>query len=303
MPILRKMSRFTAFALAVVCLVSSAVSAHPGSGIVVDADGQVYFLDTGSGLWRIDGQGKLTHLPGPRYHWLTLDANNAFAKTEIPTGADADIAKSGSSPTLLLSSDYPIAKGQDGSLYYPSARRGAPRGLQIMRLKPSGETSVLAALPDTAKGPLPHLNGIAAGPENSIYYTENDVIRRIAATGEISKVATIPALVDGPKIPGTDQHPLLRGLAIDPSGVLYVADDGDARVLKITPQGKVTTLLQLQSPWAPTAVALSGSDLYVLEYVHTAQDDRLAWLPRVRKIAADGKSTIVATVDQMPGAR
>ena len=62
-------------------------------------------------------------------------------------------------------------------------------------------------------------------------------------------------------------------------------------------------LVQLQSPWSPTGVALFGSDVYVLEFLHTAEDDRRAWLPRVRKITADGKSTIIATVDQMPGAR
>ena len=84
---------------------------------------------------------------------------------------------------------------------------------------------------------------------------------------------------------------------------MYVADSGDARVLKITPSGKTTTLLQLQSPWAPTAVALFGSDVYVLEYLHTAEDIRRSWLPRVRKLAADGTKTIIATVDKMPGAR
>ena len=42
---------------------------------------------------------------------------------------------------------------------------------------------------------------------------------------------------------------------------------------------------------------------YVWTRLHTARDVRLDWLPRVRKITADGKSVIIATVDQMPGAR
>jgi DNA-binding beta-propeller fold protein YncE len=100
-----------------------------------------------------------------------------------------------------------------------------------------------------------------------------------------------------------DQHPYLRGLAVDAQGVIYVADTGDARVLKITPQGKVTTLLQTESPWSPTGIALFGGDVYVLEFLHTARDVRRDWLPRVRKIASDGRSVIIATVDQMPGAR
>jgi hypothetical protein len=208
--------------------------------------------------------------------------------------------KVGADPTVLVSSDYPIAIGQDGNLYYPS---GPPGSLKIMRRLPSGETSVLATLPATAKGPLLHINGISAGPHGSLYYTEDSAIRRITAQGEVSTVATVTALVGGPSIPGTDQHPYLRGLAVDPDGVMYVADNGDARVLKITADGKMTTLLQLESPWSPTAVARFGDDLFVLEFLHKDNDVRRDWLPRVRKIASDGKATIIMTVDQMPGAR
>lgn len=82
-----------------------------------------------------------------------------------------------------------------------------------------------------------------------------------------------------------------------------MADTGDARLLKITSAGNVSTLLQTKSPWAPTAIALFGSDVCVLEYLHTVRDVRREWLPRVRKIAANGRSTLVATLDQMPGAR
>lgn len=290
--------------LAAACLLATPVLAHPGSGIAVDRLGQVYFLDTGSGLWKIDAHGKLTKLSGTRFHWLAIDANSQFASSPLPSGSLADIVRVGTNPTLLLASDFPIAIGQDGNLYYPS--RGPGGDLRIMRMIPSGGTSVLATLPATARGgPLPHINGITAGPDGSIYYTENNAIRRITAQGRVSTVATVPALVGGPSIPGigADSRPQLRGLAVDARGVMYVAADGDGRVLKITPDGKVTTLLQTQSPWSPTAVALFGSDVYVLEYLHTAVESRREWLPRVRKIASDGTATIIATVDQMPGAR
>ena len=286
--------------LVAVCL-STSVTAHPGSGIAVDRLGQVYFLDTGSGLWKIDGRGKLTKLSGLLPHWLAIDANNRFANTPLPTGTLGEISRFGDSPRLLLSTDYPIAIGQDGNLYYPSGR---PGDLRIMRITPSGTTSVFATLPPTVKGePLPHISGIVAGPAGSLYYTEASAIRRITARGRISTVATVRAPVDPPSIPATDEHPYLRGLAVNARGVMYVADTGDARVLKITPQGKVTTLLQTESPWSPTGVALSGSDVYVLEFLHTAREVRRDWLPRVRKIASDGRSVIIATVDQMPGAR
>ena len=292
-------------ALSVTGLLPASILAHTGSGIAVDRLGQVYFLDTGSGLWRIDTEGKVARLSLVKSHWLALDANSVFAAGQLPSsvgsGLDWEIVKAGTNPTLLLSSDWPIAIGEDGNLYYQAGRPGK---LQMMRSSASGTTSVMATLPATVSGqPLPHVNGIAAGPGNSLYYTENSAIRRITAQGRISTVATVRALVNGPSIPGTNIHPYLRGLAVDADGVMYVADNGDARVLRITPRGKITTLVQTQSPWSPTAVALFGKDVYVLEYLHTARDVRSEWLPRVRKITADGTSTIIMTVDRMPGAR
>ena len=294
--------RLTSLILAAVCL-SMSVTAHPGSGIAVDRLGQVYFLDTGSGLWKIDRQGRLTKLSGLLNHWLALDANNGFAGGRLPTDPMGDwiITRVGVNPTLLISTDFPLAIGQEGNLYYPSGR---PGHLQLMRATPSGATSVVATLPLTVTGqPLAYIGGLIAGADGSLYYTEDTAIKRITPQGRIGTAATIRAPVGGPSIPGTNQHPYLRGLAVDARGDMYVADNGDARVLKITPKGKVTTLLQTESPWSPTGVALFGSDVYVIEFLHTASDVRRDWLPRVRKITADGKSVIIATIDQMPGAR
>jgi hypothetical protein len=168
-------------------------------------------------------------------------------------------------------------------------------------VQPSGVTSVFATLPATATGsPLPHLNGLTVSPVGDLYYTENNSIRRITDKGVVSTVATVPALADGPSIPGVgaDSRPLLRGLEVDTNGVMFVACSGDGRVLKITPEGEITTLLQTQSPWSPTGIALFGKDVYVLEYLHTERDVRTDWLPRVRKIAPDGTSKIIAAIDR-----
>lgn len=166
---------------------------------------------------------------------------------------------------------------------------------------PSGRTSVLANLPAAAaRGPLSHINGLAAGPDGSLYYTENNAIRRITASGRVSTVIAEIALFSCESIPGNGANagPFLRGLDIDARGTVYVAASGCGSVLKVTPDRKVITLVQLQSPWSPTAVALFGSDLYALEYLHTASENRRDWLPRVRKISPDGKTAIIATVDR-----
>jgi hypothetical protein len=279
------------------CVFWTTVAAHPGSGIAVDGKGQVYFLDTGSGLWRIDTGGVITRLSRERNHWLALDPGSRFSTARLPTDPAHDwvITPVGSNPTVLISTDFPIAIGPDGTLYYKLSRFSRPEILQTTGTRP------MPFFPLPA--PIDHVNGLVAA-NDSVYFTDDNSIRRIDINRlALSTVATIQPLTGSKNVPGVENRPYLRGLALDANGTIYVADSADARVLKITPAGAVNTILQIESPWAPTAVARYGDTTYVEEYLHTVEEDRLAWLPRIRKISADGRSTIIATVDQMPGAR
>src|SRR5678815_4652220 len=91
--------------IAAACLLTASVLGHPGSGILVDRLGQVYFLDTGSGLWKIDTKGGLSHLSPLRNHWLAMDPNDRFTGSRLPTdpGRDWVITAAGSNPTILIS--------------------------------------------------------------------------------------------------------------------------------------------------------------------------------------------------------
>jgi DNA-binding beta-propeller fold protein YncE len=283
-------------------LLAASATGHPGAGISVDRAGQIYFLDTGSGLWKLDKAGKLTHLSRTLFHWLAIDEDDCFANTQFQSGALGEIIKVGANPTVLLSSDYPIAIGKDGNLYYPS---GAAGNLRLMKMSPAGVSSVVLAFPATASGrPLPHIGGIIGAPDGSLLYTEDGAVRKIDSQGRISIMAAVRAPASPPSIPGMSEHPYLRGLAVTDRGVIYVANTGDAGLLKITSDGKaVTTILRTQSPWSPTSVAVFGNDVYVLEFLHTASDVRRDWSPRIRKIAPNGTSSLIVTLDQMPGAR
>src|SRR5262245_15530389 len=100
-------------------------------------------------------------------------------------------------------------------------------------------------------------------------------------------------------------------IAVDAKGRVYFVDTGhgvwmvdaagklvDLVVVRIDRRGTVTTVLRAESPWAPTAVALHGNDVYVLEYLHTPGDDRRQWLPRVRKVDSGQRVSTVATVNR-----
>ena len=284
--------RAFAFLLILTCAVASL--AHPGAGIAVARDGRVYFVDTGAGVFSIDTQGRLYRHPGPAFHWFAFDPAGRFRGTPWPSLPGAELRSAGA---VVLSSDYPVAIGVEGKFYYPEPGER----IRIVGVDPSGARSVRATLPPVRKRggeTVTWLNGLAAAVDGSLYYTEDHAIRKIDRLGQVATVAENVSVTDCPAIPeiGTELRPYLRGLAIAADGSIYVAASGCAAVLRVDAQGKVSTVLRSTPPWAPTAVAIAGRDVYVLEYLHTAGDDRSQWLPRVRKVSSSGSvSTLAAS--------
>lgn len=280
-----------------VLLVTSA-SAHPGSGIVVDKQGQIFFTDTGQGVWKIDGQGKLTHLPASLFHWMAIDEAGYFAESQKSFGEWFErVTPQSSKPALIMSSDFPLTINRDGNLYYADTR---PRSARIVRRTPDGKESVLAA-DEAFKG----IAGIAAGPDGALYITDANAIRKITMDGKVSQFAS-PEIIGSGKDRAISPPPeaeanYCRGLAVDSQGIVYVAATGSRRVLKITPRGDVSTILQASSPWSPTGVAVFSGEVYVLEWQDAPPsllETRRAWIPRVRKVGRDGKITTLATVSR-----
>lgn len=283
--------------LSLVLSISPALS-HPGSGIVADGKRNIYFVDTGSGVWKVDVDNKLTRVSGPAYHWMAIDSKGRFKNVRLPSFASGQVTISDVGAPLILSSDFPVAVGIDGNLYYPRADRG--QQLQIFEFRPSGTTAVFATLPArTESGPLRWLNGMAEGPDGAVYLTENNAVRKITRGGELSTI--LDGTQTGCESPGrfaSEPGPYFRGLDVDADGTVYVAATGCGSVLKVSREGKATVILHASSPWSPTGVVVSGRNIYVLEYLHTEGDDRREWIPRVKKISPDGKVVTVATVER-----
>src|SRR6516165_902316 len=156
-------------------LAASSAFAHPGSGIVVDREGQVYFTDTGLGVWKVDLRGRMTRHQGPAYHFMTIDPRGRFSQRHMPRGTGGELPVVGPDPTLILSSDFPVTVGSDGAFYYPQPE-GSDR-VRIMRVAPAGRPEVFATLPPaTEVGPdgkarsVPWIHGLTAGPDGSLYY-------------------------------------------------------------------------------------------------------------------------------------
>jgi hypothetical protein len=283
-------------AVLVILGVAGAALAHPGSAIAVAADGRVYFVDTGRGVYEIGRDGALRRLPGPAFHWFAMDSASRFVNMKWPAIPGAEIRAIGRNPTLVLSSDFPVTIGGDGAFYFPE--RNAQNRWRIIRLTSSGR-SVHATLPGDIRpsGSTGWINGIAPGPDGSLYYTHQRTVRKINNRGVVTTVAANVHVANCVAIPGVgpELRPYLRGLAVAPDGHVFVAAAGCGAVLRISPAGQVTPILRTTSPYSPTAVALSNGEVYVLEYLHTDSDERREWFARVRKGRRDG--TVVTLVD------
>lgn len=94
---------------------------------------------------------------------------------------------------------------------------------------------------------------MAAGPDDSLYVIDAraQAVRKIAPDGTVSTLAGGTAGYANGKgakaafqfsIPSQTSPIIGGGIAVGPDGTVYVADDGNHRIRKITPEGDVTTL-------------------------------------------------------------
>ena len=86
--------------------------------------------------------------------------------------------------------------------------------------------------------------GVAIGPDGTIYVADagdSNRIRKVAADGSVSTLAGDgEGFADGAGANAQFNSP--SGLALDTAGNIYVADTGNNRIRKITPDGIVTTV-------------------------------------------------------------
>jgi sugar lactone lactonase YvrE len=169
----------------------------------------------------------------------------------------------------------------------------------IRKITAAGDVSTVAG-----NGTVGYINGPSASAEFyapaglaiDIYVADmgNNIIRKISAAGVVSTFAGTgnPGYANGAGTAAQFKSP--AGLAIDNNGNLYVADNGNNAVRKITPAGVVTTVagngtagyINAQGTSAylnkPTGIAIDGAgNLYVAE-----PDSKV-----IRKINTDNRVT------------
>jgi hypothetical protein len=138
---------------------------------------------------------------------------------------------------------------------------------------------------------------LAVDANGNIYLTElsHSKIRKISSDGNVSVFAGSTAgYMDGMGTAAKFNNP--RGLAVDAAGNVYVADTGNNKIRKITPDGNVTTLAGGEYGYAdgqgaaaqfrnPDEIGVDNSgNVSIAEKPNDV-------LPKIRKLTSDGNVT------------
>jgi len=232
-------------------------------GIAVDAAGNVYVADTANNTIRkITPQGVVTTLAGAAGHPGSADGAGALARFRNP---------------------WSVAVDSHGDIIVADMSNDTVR-----RITPTGEVSTLAgqagmsgntdgfAIEARFNDPF----AVAVDAADNIYVSDsgNNTIRKITPAGTVVTLAGLAGYAGNSD--GSNQTARLwnpQGLAVDGAGNVYVADNGNNTVRKITSMGVVTTLPELaatnapDAPWlsSPGGVAVDGAgDVYVADTNH-----------------------------------
>lgn len=277
-------------------------SAHPGSGIVVDKYGNVYFTYSGVGVVKISADGNLTYIhKATDGHWLCLDEQGLFSQAQ-PTYFKR-ITPDGIKPAIIFAGGgSPIIVNRDGNFYYCGGQNGDmhPGAKTLIRETQGKQQTVFASSLDKTLDVLDDgITALAAGPDGTIYLAGWNSILKVTMDGKITTLVHPVVVSDCDEDPADHKEvnrgkPLLRGIDIDSSGTIYVAATSCHSLLKITSDGKLKTILKAERPWTPTGVAVRNGAIYVLEYTNANGPATEGWVPRVRKLEKDGRVTIIA---------
>jgi sugar lactone lactonase YvrE len=246
-------------------------------GVAVATDGTVYIADAGESnrIYKLSPEKTFTTLAGDKEGFS--DGGGSAASFNSPSG---------------------IAIDADGNLFVADTGNN-----RIRKITSEGNVSTLAgdgnagyrdgpATQSQFNGPI----GVAVDARGNVYIADsyNDRIRVITTDGNVTTVAGkgTPGYADGHRTSAMFDTPC--GIVAASDGSLIVADTGNDRLRKITPDGNVTTIpinfAQNDYLSNPIGLALSHDNfLYVTEL------DR----PRILQLAPDGTARTITIDDKI----
>jgi RHS repeat-associated protein len=199
--------------------------------ITMGADGSLYIADTGNNrIRRVSPDGIITTVAGNGLRGYSGD------------GGPASQAR--------LFEPFDMASSPDGNLYIADTQNN-----RIRRVSPDGIITTVAGNGlrgysgdggPASQARLARPWGVSFGPDGSLYIadTENHRIRRVLHNGTITTVAgNGVAGFNGDGGSATQTRlSIPYGMAFDSDGNLYIADTGNNRIRRVSPDGVIRTV-------------------------------------------------------------
>src|SRR5438477_264154 len=272
--------------------IGNAAQFYRSFGVAADKAGNVYVADaSNSTIRKITSAGVVTTLAGTAGVVGSTDGSGSAAQFYYP---------------------FAVAVDGAGNVYVADTNN-----YTVRKITPAGVVTTLAGFAgfhDYSDGTgsnagFGNLFGIAADSAGNVYVADNtySTIRKITPAGVVTTLAGTPGIsgsADGTGSAARFNSP--RGIAIDSTKNLYVTDQNNQTIRKITPAGVVTTLGGVPGSYGigdgtvpsarfmnPAGIAVANSGvLYVADaYNHEIRSGLLADL---KITCTDNKTTVAA---------
>ena len=242
-------------------------------GVAVDGSGNVYVADTGNFVFRKVGPtGSVVTIAAPAYVGqalkLALDGGGGIYYTDNKTicrvTSSGVITTLAGSPGVSGSADGTGAAARFTKLMGVAADRFGnvyvTDNNTIRKITATGVVTTLAGSPGVSGS----VDGTGAGAHfynpwdlcvdsfENVYVvdTDNNTIRKVTPGGVVSTLAGTPGVIGSADGTGaTAQFNSPRGVAVDQSGNIYVADTVNSTIRKVTAAGVVTTYAGKANTW------------------------------------------------------
>jgi sugar lactone lactonase YvrE len=288
------------------------VNGHDGDGnVTVKCFRRLVTTLAGSDLGFVDGTGAAARFNGPfgvavdaAGNLYVADAGNHRIRKISPAGAVSTLAGStqgfadGVGTAAQFNFPRGVAVDAAGTVYVADNANH-----RIRKITPAGAVTTLAGSTNgfaDGTGAAARFNspsGVAVDAAGNVYVADlnNHRIRKISPAGAVTTLAgSTQGFADGVGTAAQFNGPL--GVVVDAAGNVYVADNANHRIRKITPAGAVTTLAGSTNGFAdgtgaaarfngPSGVAVDAAgNLYVAD----------AGNHRIRKISPAGAVSTLA---------
>lgn len=179
-----------------------------------------------------------------------------------------------------------VAAGRNGELYVSDTGNAA-----IRRISAAGVVETVAGVHVHGSPRLDAPGGIAVAPDGTVYFSDSrsHQIYALTPNGQIKVVAGSSQGIGDDANPRKARFNVPRGIAVDASGAVYVADFRNDAIRRIDSSGVTTVIAGVGGPTA-IAIAEDGT-LYSLG----------TWDADVVRITPDGKKTVLANPSQTYG--